>query len=56
MYAELQHRLFNNLASAVSLLLMWRGEVADSNARRVLDEATMRFRLVAEVSRRLHDS
>ncbi|WP_246045350.1 sensor histidine kinase [Rubellimicrobium roseum] len=55
MFAELQHRVSNNLAVVGSLLALQRRGVADPAAQRALDEAVARLDVVARLSRLLHD-
>ncbi|WP_210527755.1 sensor histidine kinase [Rubellimicrobium arenae] len=55
MFAELQHRVSNNLAVVGSLLSLQRREVRDPGAARALDEAAARVNVVSRLSRLLHD-
>ena len=55
MFAELQHRVSNNLAVVSSLLSMQRREVSDPDAVRALDGAVARVNVVSRLSRLLHD-
>jgi two-component sensor histidine kinase len=55
MFAELQHRVSNNLAVVSSLLSMQRRQVADPDAARALDGAVARVNVVSRLSRLLHD-
>ena len=55
MFAELQHRVSNNLAVVSSLLAMQRRQVRDPDAVRALDGAVVRVNVVSRLSRLLHD-
>lgn len=55
MFAELQHRVSNNLAVVSSLLSMQRRQVSDPDAVRALDGAVARVNVVSRLSRLLHD-
>ena len=55
MFAELQHRVSNNLAVVSSLLAMQRRQVSDPDAVRALDAAVARVNVVSRLSRLLHD-
>ena len=55
MFAELQHRVSNNLAVVSSLLAMQRRQVSDPDAVRALDGAVARVNVVSRLSRLLHD-
>ncbi|NAZ37509.1 sensor histidine kinase [Rubellimicrobium sp. CFH 75288] len=55
MFAELQHRVSNNLAVVGSLLQLQRRAVADPAARRALETAAARLGVVSRLSRLLHD-
>jgi two-component sensor histidine kinase len=55
MFAELQHRVSNNLAVVSSLLAMQRRQVRDPDAVRALDGAVARVNVVSRLSRLLHD-
>lgn len=55
MFAELQHRVSNNLAVVGSLLALQRRQVSDPVAARALDGAVARVNVVSRLSRLLHD-
>jgi two-component system, sensor histidine kinase PdtaS len=55
MFAELQHRVSNNLAVVSSLLAMQRRQVSDPDAARALEGAVARVNVVSRLSRLLHD-
>jgi two-component system, sensor histidine kinase PdtaS len=56
LYAELQHRISNNLQIVSALLSLQRGQVKDEKARAALNEAANRLALIARIQRRLHDA
>lgn len=56
LFRELQHRVSNNLQVAAGLLALYRGRVADEQARGALDEASRRLALIGRISRRLYDA
>jgi two-component sensor histidine kinase len=57
MFAELQHRVANNMQFVSSLLLLQKRRVAadPASAPAALDEAADRLRTMARIHRRLHD-
>lgn len=55
MFSELQHRVSNHLGVAGSLLSLQRREMGDARAARALEEAARRLRVIARLSRLLHD-
>ena len=55
MFAELQHRVSNNLGVVGSLLALQRRRVADPTAARALEEAERRVGVVSRLSRLLVD-
>lgn len=55
MFAELQHRVSNNLSVLGSLLSLERQGVGDPVAQRLLDAAAARLEVVARLCRQLHD-
>ncbi len=54
MFAELQHRISNNLATVGALLRMQSGKVASADARQALLEATQRLNTVSRIQRSLY--
>ena len=56
MFAELQHRVSNNLQTVAGLLLLQESEVEDPKARHALQEARNRITLLGKLHRKLHDS
>jgi two-component sensor histidine kinase len=54
MFAELQHRVSNNLATVAALLRMQAGRSSDDEVRAALTEAQQRISTVARLQRRLH--
>ena len=55
LFAELQHRMSNNLAAAGALLAMQGRQIADPDARRLLGRAAARIATASRLGRRLHD-
>ncbi len=57
MFAELQHRVANNMQFVSSLLMLQKRQVAadPASAPAALDEAADRLRTMARIHRRLHD-
>jgi two-component sensor histidine kinase len=55
MFAELRHRVSNNLSLVGSLLALEREAIADPEARRALAGAAARLEVVSRLSRQLHD-
>lgn len=55
MFQELQHRVSNNLSVIGALLSMQRRQIADDTARRALEAASARLKVVAQLNRLLHD-
>ncbi len=54
MFAELQHRVSNNLSTVGALLRMQSGKVASAEAKQALLEATQRLNTVARIQRSLY--
>jgi two-component sensor histidine kinase len=55
LFAELQHRVSNNLQLVSALLALQRADITDEGARRVLADAAARLALIGRIHRRLHD-
>jgi two-component sensor histidine kinase len=55
LFRELQHRVSNNLQVVAALIALQRRDVADNDARKVLDEASRRLALIGKISRALYD-
>ncbi|WP_448205986.1 sensor histidine kinase [Azospirillum sp. sgz302134] len=55
MFAELQHRVSNNLQVVSSLLTIQQAKVEDPAARRALEEASGRLATLGRLHRKLHD-
>jgi two-component sensor histidine kinase len=55
MFAELQHRVSNNLQTVAGLLHYQESEIDDPAARRALQEARNRIGLLGKLHRKLHD-
>ncbi len=56
LFAELQHRVSNNLQVAAGLLSLQRRSIRDRDARGALDEASRRLALIGRISRQLYDA
>jgi two-component system, sensor histidine kinase PdtaS len=54
MFAELQHRVSNNLATVAALLRLQAGRSSDPAARQTLSEAQVRIETISRLQRRLH--
>jgi two-component sensor histidine kinase len=54
MFAELQHRVSNNLSTVGALLRMQSGKVGSAEAKQALLEATQRLNTVARIQRSLY--
>ena len=54
MFAELQHRVSNNLSVVAALLRLQAGQSKDQGAKQVLSEAQIRINTIARLQRRLH--
>lgn len=55
LFTEMQHRISNNLLTMASLLAIETRAIADTQARRALEEAQRRLHLVSRIHRQLHD-
>lgn len=55
MFAELQHRVSNNLQLVSAMMLIQQGNVTDPMARRALEDASGRLATLGRLHRRLHD-
>jgi two-component sensor histidine kinase len=55
MFAELQHRVSNNLQVVGSLLALQRRQITDPQALAAIDEATRRLSVIGRISRALYD-
>ena len=55
MFAELQHRISNNLQLVAALLNLETGHVTDQIAKKALDEASKRLALIGKLHRNLYD-
>lgn len=55
LFRELQHRVSNNLQVAAGLLMLQKRNVADTEARAALDEATRRLAVIGRISRQLYN-
>lgn len=56
LFAELQHRVSNNLQVAAGLLSLQRRRIADPVARTALQEGARRLALIGRISRQLYDA
>ncbi len=56
LFAELQHRVSNNLQVAAALLSLQRRGIADPLAQNALNEASRRLALIGRISRQLYDA
>lgn len=54
MFAELQHRVSNNLGTVAALLRLQAGRSSDAAARQTLSEAQVRIETISRLQRRLH--
>lgn len=54
MFAEVQHRVSNNLTTVAALLRMQAARSTDAQVRQALTEAQLRINTVARLQRRLH--
>ena len=54
LFLELRHRIANNLQAVASLLVLHRGELKDPDARKVMEEAIKRVRLIGSVHRDIY--
>ncbi|OYQ35237.1 hypothetical protein CHU95_08380 [Niveispirillum lacus] len=55
LFAELQHRVSNNIQIVSALLALQKADVTDETARRALTEASNRLATIGRIQRRLHD-
>ncbi len=55
MFAELQHRISNNLQLVAALLNLETRHVTDQSAKKALDEASKRLALIGRLHRNLYD-
>lgn len=55
LFAELQHRVSNNLQVVAGLLALQKRKVSDPDARAAMDEAARRLGTIGRISRRLYD-
>jgi len=55
LFAELQHRVSNNIQIVSALLALQKADVTDENARRALTDAAARLATIGKIQRRLHD-
>ncbi len=55
LFAELQHRVSNNIQIVSALLALQKADVTDPAARRALTEASNRLATIGRIQRRLHD-
>lgn len=55
LFAELQHRVSNNIQIVSALLALQKADVKDETARRALTEASNRLATIGKIQRRLHD-
>jgi two-component system, sensor histidine kinase PdtaS len=55
LFAELQHRISNNLQVVSALMTLQQSSLSDAQARQALSEASHRLGLIAKLNRKLHD-
>jgi two-component sensor histidine kinase len=55
LFAELQHRISNNLQVVAALMTLQKSSLSDEQARQALGEASQRLSLIAKLNRKLHD-
>ena len=55
LFAELQHRISNNLQVVAALMTLQKSSLTDAQARQALSEASHRLALIAKLNRKLHD-
>lgn len=55
LFAELQHRISNNLQVVSALMTLQKSSLNDEQARQALSEASQRLGLIAKLNRKLHD-
>lgn len=55
LFAELQHRISNNLQVVSALMTLQKSSLSDAQARQALSEASQRLALIAKLNRKLHD-
>jgi two-component sensor histidine kinase len=55
LFAELQHRISNNLQVVAALMTLQKSSLSDEQARQALSEASQRLALIAKLNRKLHD-
>lgn len=55
LFAELQHRVSNNIQIVSALLTLQRAEVTDERAARALADAANRLAMIGRIQRRLYD-
>ena len=55
MFAELQHRISNNLQLVAALLNLDIARVTDQSAKKALTEATTRLAMIGKLHRQLYD-
>jgi hypothetical protein len=55
MFAELQHRISNNLQLVAALLRLEHAQISDSRAKKALAEASRRLALIGTLHRHLYD-
>lgn len=55
LFAELQHRVSNNIQIVSALLALQRAEVTDEKAKQALTDAAARLAMIGRVQRRLYD-
>jgi two-component system, sensor histidine kinase PdtaS len=55
LFAELQHRISNNLQVVSALMSLQKSSLSDEQARQALSEASQRLALIAKLNRKLHD-
>jgi two-component system, sensor histidine kinase PdtaS len=55
LFAELQHRISNNLQVVSALMTLQKSSLGDAQARQALSEASQRLTLIAKLNRKLHD-
>jgi two-component system, sensor histidine kinase PdtaS len=55
LFAELQHRISNNLQIVASLLHLDTAQVADERAKEILSQASRRLELIGKLHRKLYD-
>ena len=54
LFLELKHRIANNLQAVASLLVLHRGELPEGPARKIMEDAINRVRLIGDIHRNIY--